>query len=175
MPWAWILIIFSPKQYDTKAGNSKYKSSAFYHFCFYSQSLEYWLWKILNMFGFVWVFTFYIEFVGEIFPFIFKLGAQTTAFCKDQRLGGTKNRFAFLTLVLAKANLSPHKFFIPPPPSYLMAHSYISQVSPLPLPVSSPLVLWGVWVFTTLVFHFLSDRKIHQKMQSIGRLLYIMW
>ena len=110
--------------------------------CFSSQSLEYWLWKILNMFGFVWVFTFYIEFVGEIFPFIFKLGAQTTAFCKDQRLGGTKNRFAFLTLVLAKANLSPHKFFIPPPPSYLMAHSYISQVSPYPC-LFFPLVLWG--------------------------------
>ena len=31
---------------------------------------------------------------------------------------------------LAKANLSPQKFFIPPP-SYLIAHSYISQVFPL--------------------------------------------
>ena len=137
--------------------------------------MSYWLRDILGMFGFVWVFTFYIEFVGEIFPFIFKLGAQTTAFCKDQRLGGTKNRFAFLTLVLAKANLSPHKFFIPPPPSYLMAHSYISQVSPYPC-LFFPLVLWGVWVFIILEFFpYLSDREIHQKLQSIGRLLYIIW
>ena len=127
------------------------------------------------MFGFVWVFTFYIEFVGEIFPFIFKLGGQTTAFCKDQRLSGTKNRFAFLTLVLAKANLSPHKFFIPPPPSYLIAHSYISEVPPFPPCLFFPLGFARCSRVRSriLVFHFLSDLKTHQRLQSIDILLYV--
>ena len=101
-----------------------------------SQSLEYWLREILNMFGFVWVFTFYIGFGGEIFPFIFKLGGGGGGGANNSFLWRSKTRrhkepFCLPNFgELAKANLSPQKFFIPPP-SYLIAHSYISQVFPL--------------------------------------------
>ena len=64
---------------------------------------------------------------------------------------------------LAKANLSPHKFFIPPDPtSYLIAHSYIFQVFPPPA-CSFPSFpeVSSFWV------------KTHQKLQPIGKFLFV--
>ena len=94
------------------------------------QSLSYWLREILGMLGFVWVFTFYIEFGGEISPFIFKLAGKQQRFSGDQRLWEAKAQ----RTVLPASQLScrgksklislPPKFFIPPP-SYLIAQPNI--------------------------------------------------
>ena len=94
------------------------------------QSWSYWLREILGMLCFVWVFPFYIEFWGEISPFIFKLAGKQQRFSGDQRLWEAKAQ----RTVLPASQLScrgksklislPPKFFIPPP-SYLIAQPNI--------------------------------------------------